>query len=723
MFGTIGWPGGCRRGSLAGLLSAALASSTGAFAVSSPPAGGEPAPSWWGGSLESLDAAIAAAGEWAKTSALSPSIEGRAWSTADGRWAVGASVVRPAKSTSPELDAGVRESEQHSLELVARDRAIRAAAVLLSADRDPVAVQGRGARRGVVRGSFEIQARLDPAPRTRLYEAPGRLYAITLLDVASVRTLSLDGVEVRPREDLSAFRPWGLIELATETQEAAVFEALLQDACEGAPESSLLLAASQLAIDRGRRDLATAWTQESLRRPIDLSNAALSVQARLTKDLEIKAPLLVRLAATSDFGERLCLLAESTDAGATVESRTLQYVLLDGEPIPVSLWRQTDPADEEQAEATAFAAATSLELELARGWKARRTFDVNGAMVLADRATTAAWSDSRVALSRTSNAVAARLEFQSDPAPDDSEWSEIVVPGAVVDASWSLRRRTIVESAIVAWCLEHCRLTELSSGVVAAVLAEIDHATIARWVVAEEASSPQAYRVVLDEAAIESRLRSANRVDSISLGLTEMPDAAAGLLPQAERESFLRTLVSHFEASGWSIDRSGESDAVDLGFEISLDRGEEPGSLGKPKPFVEPTVVARLLDAGTPIPGAEAKVTGRKVYGSHSPAGAVLEAAKSAMAALLETGPSAVGTQLHERLRPIGPAGVAAAERFDRAWWSSLARRCGIAAPLDEADRWPGGPAGFARFCGVVATVAPRADEPASERPSQRGRP
>ncbi|MGA1225432.1 MAG: hypothetical protein ACO31E_12815, partial [Phycisphaerales bacterium] len=482
--------------------------------------------------------------------------------------------------------------------------------------------------------------------------------------------------------------------------------------------------ASRLAIDRGRRDLAKAWLKESLRRPIDLSNSVLSVQARLTKDLGIKAPLLARLAETSDFGTRLCVIAESTDAGATVESRTHQYVLLDGEPIPVSMWRQPDPADEEQAEATAFAAATALESELAQGWKARRTFDANGAMVLADRATTAAWSDPRVALSRTPKAVAARLDLQVDSGPGDSEWLEIVVPSAASDTAWSLRRRGIVESAIVAWCLEHCRLTELSSGAVAAALAEIDHAKIARWVVAEEASSPRAYRVVLDEAAIESRLRSANRVASISLGLAAMPDtAAAGLLPQAERESFLRTLVSHFEASGWSVDRSGESDAVDLGFEISLDHGEEPGSLGKPKPFVEPTVVARLLDAGTPIPGAEAKVTGRKVYGSHSPAGAVLEAAKSAMAALLEMGPSAVRTQLDERARPIGPTGVAAAGRFEPAWWSSLAGRCGISAPLDEAARWPGGPAGFARFCGVVAMVAPRANGPASERPSQRGRP
>jgi hypothetical protein len=705
------------------MLSAALASGTEVLAVSSPPAG-EPAPSWWGGSSESLDAAIAAAGEWAKTCDLSPSIEGRTWTTADGRWAVGASVVRPSKSTSTELDAEIRQSEQHSLKLVARERAIRAAAVLLSADRDPVAVQGRGASKGFDRGVFEVKARLDPAPRTRLYEAPGRLYAIALLDVASVRTLSLDGVEVRPREDLSAFRPWGLIELATETQEAAVFEALLREASEGAPESSLLLAASQLAIDRGRRDLATGWVQESLRHPIDLSNAALSVQARLTKDLGIKAPLLARLAETSDFGTRLCVIAESTDAGATVESRTHQYVLLDGEPIPVSLWRQTDPADEEQAEATAFAAATALESELARGWKARRTFDANGSPLLVPLETESRWADPRVAISRTPKAAAARLDLQVDPGPGDSEWLEIVVPSAASDGAWSLRRRGIVESAIVAWCLEHCRLTELSSGEVAAALAEIDHAKIARWVVAEEASSPQAYRVVLDEAAIESRLRSANRMASISLGLAAMPDTAAvGLLPQAERESLLRTLVSHFEALGWSVDRSGESDAVDLGFEISLDRGEEPGSLGKPKPFVEPTVVARLLDAGTPIPGAEAKVTGRKVYGSHSPAGAVLEAAKSALTALLEMGPSAVRTQLDERLRPIGQAGMAAAGRFDPAWWSSLAGHCGIAAPLDEAARWPGGPTGFARFCGVAAMVAPRAEGPASEPPSQRGRP
>jgi len=682
-------------------------------------------PSWWGGSLETLDSAFAAAVDWAKATEVSPSIQGRAWTTADGRWGVGAAMVRAASRGSSEMAEELRQSEQEAVELAARDRALRAAAVLLTAGGDPVAVQGRAGRLWRARGAFEIRARLDPAPRTRLYEASGRLYAIALIDVSSVRSLSLGGEDVAIGAELSAFRDWGLVEIAATASDATVVEAALREATAEADEAPFLIAAAATAVDRGRPDLAAPWVAKSLARPLDVGEL-LQSQRVLARSLGLAAPLVERLASAPDLDARLAIIGDAWMDVSGAESARSAFVLVDGRPIELSIRRVPDPDDGEFREAAAFAAIRALGDGAAAGRTPSGTIAADGSVLAKERPPVepAASETGSITIAHGGQAVVAHRGGESAEGSSSARFVPVGVPAADRRGDWPSRRRTLVRAAIVQWCLDTCRIEALSSGQVDAAFASGDPSRFARWVVPEGDAVASMHRVLLDEAAIEALIEASLPDASVSVVVAESGGNADGTASD-RREALRLEVEGSLAASGWRISssRDGANEVV-LELDVQLERGEEPGSFGKPKPFVEPVVSARLSALGEPIPDAAARAVGRRVFGIHSPAAATIEAERAAVASLAKVASEALRRHRLRASGVIGPDGRSLAGKFDRRWWDDLARRCEVDSPLEgEEPRWPGGGSGLVRFCEAVAPVAPLALDDEPGQPPSRGRP
>lgn len=687
------------------------------------------APSWWGGPSDTLDEAVQAAAEWAKSTAVSPSIQGRAWITVDGRWGVGAALVQAAPRDSSELAEEARQTEQDAVELAARDRALRAAAVQLAPDRDPVALEGRAGKLWRERGSFEIKARLDPAPRTRLYEAPGRLYAIALIDVSSVRTLSLGDEEIVIGEGLADFRRWGLIEIAASAADAAVVEAALREAAASPAEAPLLIAAAATAIDRGRRDLAAPWIAGSLASPIDLGEL-LQLQHAITRQIGVSAPLLDRLASASDLGVRLGIVGDAWIDSSGGEPSGSAFVLVDGRPLEISIRKVPDGDDGELREAAAFSASQVLGEASAATRTVFGTIAADGTVLAKERSSTAP-SPVRgegVAVALGARAVVAHRGGVTAQGASEARLVPIVVPAIERRGDWASRRQALVRAAIAQWCLDTCRIEALSSGQVAAACEAGDVTALARWVVPEQdaAAADARHRVLLDSLEVDSLIETSLPDAAISIVGVHSSDRGSTDRAESDRRKALRVeLARSLAASGWRIG-SNRSDAIEVALDIKVDLepGEEPGSFGKPKPFVEPVVSARLFARGEPIPGAAVREVGRRVFGTHSPAQASIEAEGAAVAALSKVASVALREHLLFSPHAIGPEGAEHAARFDRRWWADLASRCETESPLGgENARWAGGAAGLARFCEAVSAVAPSPSGVDSKASTPRGRP
>lgn len=688
------------------------------------PAGSNPA--WWGGWEPTLDAAFEAASAWGNTTrSVGPATRGRGWVTADGRWAVGVGVrgLLADRSGDPNVD----EMELDALEMVARDRAVRAIAVSRLLDRDPIAVHGALGRSGET-----LRWKVSSAPRTRAYRGEDRVYAIAVLAAQTLTSLSLDGVDLSAARALEGRRARGLLQLSGEVGDSSRAVPLLIAAVrEPDCDMQTLLGAARQAIRFERSDLAEEWVRHGLEtREVELAPETISRLDDLVDRLEIDAPMVRALASENSLEGRLGLLAERVSASIPETwRRTLLWVSQDdtNHRILLERVRPGDPA--EQAEAARWRSRfgeTPPDSTVAIGWRGRLVpveteramRPVGGAPpVVRDLPV---GGDGHVATATIAGTGAAADGEMARPNQATTQVKVSMAEGG----TWSQRRRRLVAKAVFAWCLDQCRLAAVSRPEFIDRIEAGTAAEVAPWVLSAS-TDDDAYVVHLSPSAV-SKLVAAIPNHSNRIGLVwDTPDKAIEGVDAVTAKgwrSLVETAVEErLDAAGIEVvgkaaspgqavsqgaDRAGEPPSTEpppsliVSLTVSSSSGDEPGRFGRPKPFTDGVVALSISPAGR-SPLASIEVPAGRVYGDHPVEDAWTEAIVSAAGRLAD---ALIDADLRAALEPgllrISP--FESSPEPEIAFARSAASRCGLVEAGDGSWSWPGGEPALQIFAEAV---------------------